>query len=771
MLHTGTDAVTLYTLVTLIALMASYPFPANGHFMVLSEDSIEFLSDNFNEGVPYKLTTKFAPICKHVPANCQPFVFPNDSMILIPSVDEVKLLEFTNISIKTLHELNLTNCFRFVPTGTGNELYALCLKYHQYEVTIVTYKIEYNKDLMPLPSQYDSGYGTHIDLDSPLIVTSDSTGPVVLYIAMVQGDAMLFIMQLKHGGDVHSTQPLPSNCTGPYELKPLYQSYALLKCSNGYVHTYDIYMGEFTKLPVQAITMIEQCANSSSFVMVTSQGNVLLNETTSETLVLVSFFKITINSLQLDTILSFACHWNGFATYFYFTALQDGTIYYLSFPLEHVAKLNTVTEAHQMLKFTTAGSQHISQSNIVGSAWTTELANENNIVQELVFINIRTEASGSHLSNDVVYMLSYEDKPYHSPSPDTKSEPKNSSGLAPSTIGYMVAGCALIVIIALTTFLSFLIFRRHRVLAKRWHFRILGDNRQGTGIDDGTIEMHHLTNGDAAGDHTLNNQNLSTTNQGGSNQTSTDSHLPSATDSNPVTATDSHAQTAMDSHPHTATDSYPLSATDSNPQTPVNSYPQTAANSNPQTAVDFHPPSATDFNSLTATDSHAQTAMDSYPQTAIYHLQTVIDFHTQTSADSYPTDFHPHTATDSHPLSTTNHPQTIMYSHSQTVTDSCPPTAIDSHPQTDMDSHSQIITDSHPQTDMDANDYPASNRFNYLTQSTTFIPSEEESTIQPNHNTRERRVTGSLHGPVVMNEPSGAHDGRSGSDDETSVDL
>ena len=746
MLHTGTDAVTLYTLVTLIALMASYPFPANGHFMVLSEDSIEFLSDNFNEGVPHKLTTKFAPICKHMPANCQPFVFPNDSMILIPSVDEVKLLEFTNTSIKTLHELNLTNCFRFVPTDIGNELYALCLKYHQYEVTIVTYKIEYTKDLMPLPSQYDSGYGTHIDLNSSLIVTSDSTGPAVLYIAMVQGDAMLFIMQLKHGGDVHSTQPLPSNCTGPYELKPLYQSYALLKCSNGYVHTYDVYIGEFTKLPVQGITMIERCANSSSFVMVTSQGNILLNKTASEALVVVSFFKITVNSLQLDTILSFACHWNGFATYFYFTALQDGTIYYLSFPLEHVAKLNTVIEAHQMLKFTTGESQHVSQSNIVGSAWTTELANKKSTVQELVFINIVTEASGSHLSNDVVYLLSYEDKPHHSPSPDTKSEPKNSSGLAPSTIGYMVAGCALIVIIALITFLSFLIFRRHRVLAKRWHFRILGDNRQGTGIDNGTIEMHHLTNGDAVGDHTLNNQNLSATNQGDSNQTSTDSHPQTATDSNPQTTvdfhppsaidsnlltatasnplavTDSHAQTAMDSYPHTATDSHPLSATDSNLQTTMNSYPQTAANSNPQTAansnpqtaVDFHPPSATDFNSLTAIDSHAQTAMDLYPQ-------TVTDSHAQTSADSYPTDFHP-----------------------------------------------QTVTDSHSQTDMDANDYPASNQFNYFTQSTTFIPSEEESTVQPN---RERRVTGSLHGPVVMNEASGAHDSRPGSDDETSGDL
>ena len=754
MLHAGT-VVTLYTLVTLIALMASYPFPANGHFMVLSEDSIEFLSDNFNEGVPHKLTTKFASICKHVPANCQPFVFPNDSMILIPSVDQVKLLEFTNTSIKTLHKLNLTNCFRFVPTGIGNELYALCLKYHQYEVTIVTYKIEYTKDLMPLPSQYDSGYGTHINLDSPLIVVSSNfTGPVVLYIAMVRGDAMLFIMQLKYGGDVHSTQTLPSNCSGPYELKPLYQSYALLKCSNGFVHTYDVYIGEFTKLPVQGITMIERCANSSSFVMVTSQGNILLNKTASEALVVVSFFKITVNSLQLDTILSFACHWNGFATYFYFTALQDGTTYYLSFPLEHVAKLYTVIEAHQMLKFTTSGSQHVSQSNIVGSAWTTELDNEKSTVQELVFINIITEASGSHLSNDVVYMLSYEDKPYHSQSPDTKSKPKNSSGLTPSTIGCVVAGCALIVLITLLS----LIFRRHRVLAKRWYFCILKDNCQRTSIDDGSIEMHNLTNGDAVGHHTLNNQNLSTTDQGGSNQTSTDFHPQTAIDSNLQTTADSHPQTAVDSNPQTATDSHPQTATDSNPQTTADSHPQTAADSNSQTVTDSHPQNAIDSNPQTTTDSHPLSATN-HPQTIMYsHTPTVTDSNPQITIDSQLQIDLPQTYMDSYP-------QTYMDSYPQIVTDSHPLTAINFHPQI------TVTTDSHPQSDMDANDYPASNRFNYLTQSTIFTPSEEESTVQPNHNTRERRVTGSLHGPGVMNEPSGAHDGRSGSDDETSGDL
>ena len=355
-------------------------------------------------------------MCKHVPTNCEPFLLQFDSALaelFLPSVDPIRHLKLINTTIGTANELvGITKCFRYFPTGNGlNELYALCLKDHTSETTILTYKVEYSEDfrITPLPVQYGGDYGTHIDLDSPLIViSSNSTGPTVLYIAMVQGNAMLFIMELKYGGDVHSTQPLPSNCSGPYELKPLYQSYALLKCSNGYVHTYDVYIGEFTKLPVQGITMIEQCANSSSFVMVTSQGDILLNKTTLEALIRLPSFWIS-QSLQLHTISSFTCHWNGTATNFYATLSQDdGLIYFISISLEYAASSKAVIEPHQLPKFPNyeQSSYNRIYSSIVGTAWVIKLFDSDRNVQETVLIDVHTEHSDHYQSQDLAYVLS-----------------------------------------------------------------------------------------------------------------------------------------------------------------------------------------------------------------------------------------------------------------------------------------------------------------------------------------------------------------------------
>ena len=376
----------------------------NGHYVIITKDIIRSSSDTFDVEVPHQLSIEFPLMCKHVPSNCQPFLLQFHSMLaelFMPSVDPVEHLKLINTTIGAPEVLvGVTTCFRYIPTGHGNELYTLCLKNRTDEITIVTYKIKYTEDfeIEPSPAQYGNGHGTHIDMDSPLIVTfSNSNDPVVLYIANVRGDAKLFIKELNEGGDVYDLMLLPSDCIAPYELRHLHQLDALLKCSNGFVYAYHGDTREFAKLPFQGITMLERCTNSSSsFVMVTRDGVILFNEIALQPL-----------TFQPNAISSFTCHWNGTVTNFYFTISQDdGMIHYMSIPLEYA---NPVTEPHLMLKLSNREPHYsfdVTQSSIVGSAWVIKLFDSNRNMQETVLIDIDKEISNNRLSNDIAYVLS-----------------------------------------------------------------------------------------------------------------------------------------------------------------------------------------------------------------------------------------------------------------------------------------------------------------------------------------------------------------------------
>ena len=432
----------------------------NCHYVIITKDIIRSLSDKFNVEVPHQLAIEFPPMCKHALSNCQPFLLQSHSMmaeLFMPSVNPVKHLKLINATIGTPDVLlGVTACFRYIPTGRGNELYALCLKNQTVETTLVIYIIRYAKDfkIQPSPAQYGSGYGTHIDMDSPLIVTiSDSNDPVVLYIA----NAMLYIKDLNAGGDVYDHMLLPSDCIGPYELKHLHQLDALLKCSNRLVYSYHGDTREFTKMPVQGITMLERCANSSSFVMITRDDAILLKETVLRPL-----------TFQLNTVSSFTCHWNGTVTNFYFTISQDdGMIHYMSIPLEYA---NPATVPHLMLKLSNREpfySFDLTQSSIVGLAWVIKRFDSINNTQQTVLIDIDKEISDNHLSDDVAYVLSLKSVLEHDDGTDQRFQdnddlqtPGGSNG-SPTLIIIISVVMAIVILVAIIgSILLFIILRR-----------------------------------------------------------------------------------------------------------------------------------------------------------------------------------------------------------------------------------------------------------------------------------------------------------------------
>jgi len=143
---------------------------------MITTDVIRTLSDDFSEEKSYSLTTEFPLICKHVPADCEPLLLPFDSIhneLLVPAVD-LKHLKLVNTTIKiSLKQfLRIKECFRYFPTGKGsNEIYALCLKNHSYEWTILVYKLKYTSDFAGIKIyRLGDSYGSHIDMDSQLIV-------------------------------------------------------------------------------------------------------------------------------------------------------------------------------------------------------------------------------------------------------------------------------------------------------------------------------------------------------------------------------------------------------------------------------------------------------------------------------------------------------------------------------------------------------------------------------------------------------------------------
>lgn len=384
--------------------------PINGHFVVVTNDIIRSLSHDFIEETPYEHTTDFPPICKHVDTNCQLYLLQCDDVaeLLTPSVYLPKYFKLVNNTISVSNELlNITQCFRYFPTGKGvNEVYALCLKNHSVEMTTVTYELHCTKYGGIEYRQLGGGYGTHIDLNSPVIVThTNYTGPMVLYITNIDGRDWLVVKEIYADGDDRTITLLPPSCAGPHELIQFYQLSALLKCSNGLMYFYDGDNYKFLKLPVQNIAMVGVCDNSSSFVMATNNGYILLNKTASKPLIRIPLLKITSNLVQVNTILSFICQWNGTATNLYFTVRQGDMIYYLSIPLEHAS--NTSTEARVIfVDHNPPYSFDIIHSSIAGPAWVTKLIDSDHNTQKTVLIDMKTEKQDDHISHGLAYVLS-----------------------------------------------------------------------------------------------------------------------------------------------------------------------------------------------------------------------------------------------------------------------------------------------------------------------------------------------------------------------------
>ena len=445
----------------------------SGHYMIITKDFLKSLSDKFNEEIPFPLSTEFPLICKHAPSNCQPFLLQLHSTLaelFIPSVDPVQHLKLTNATIEVPNEpLTITTCFRYIPTGRGNDLYVLCLKNRtNWMLTTVTYKIRFTDSFELTAFQYGSGHGTPIDLDSPLIVTfSDSSDPVVLYVANVENGAELFIKDLNAGGDVYDRVSLPSDCIAPYELKHLHQLNALLKCSNRLLYLYDGSTMEFTKLPVQGIAMVERCANSTFIVMITIDGNIIFNKTASKLLMRISSHKIATPSFRLNAVhvSSFTCHWNGTYTNFYFAIPQnDNMMYYMSIPLEYAAKSSAAIEPHLILKLRSSNSLYsftTAQSSIVGSAWVFQQFDSNHNKQETTLIDVDKEISDDRLTDGIAYVLSLESVLEHDDGKNPEDLSQGSNTQSKTPVLTIVISVVVVAALFFITTIGIVLYRRH----------------------------------------------------------------------------------------------------------------------------------------------------------------------------------------------------------------------------------------------------------------------------------------------------------------------
>ena len=122
-LYTDTDTLSTAHTIVVLMVVSSFVTMVTGHNLIITEDTITSLSDNFVEEISYNHVTQFPAICEHIPANCEPFLLPyvQNIVVLIPSMDPLKHLELTNNSIKISNELSsLTNCFRYLPTGSNS---------------------------------------------------------------------------------------------------------------------------------------------------------------------------------------------------------------------------------------------------------------------------------------------------------------------------------------------------------------------------------------------------------------------------------------------------------------------------------------------------------------------------------------------------------------------------------------------------------------------------------------------------------------------------
>ena len=89
----------------------------------VTEEKILSISDDFNEvaSYMYKQSIKFPSLCKRVPANCQPFLFPlvNDSVLLLPSDDTIKYYNVdTKFFMNSVYQ-NVLGIFRQVKVMTN----------------------------------------------------------------------------------------------------------------------------------------------------------------------------------------------------------------------------------------------------------------------------------------------------------------------------------------------------------------------------------------------------------------------------------------------------------------------------------------------------------------------------------------------------------------------------------------------------------------------------------------------------------------------------
>lgn len=320
---------------SLVSVYCQTKCTSNGEYAVISNKLTQIVNPDRSIVQPYAPNIHIPSICS-VDRTCNSLLFevqdkegrnlekhfwvPNSGLMYyyklnvnvsdtIPSV----------VNGPTLHGNYCFNYFHIENRRLG----ALCTGRIYDENLIIPYKIEYNEEGDLQDNQLGIEIHFNIDDHSPFIVLNNAGILTVLGITYFEHLSAYKMFIIHYNSESHDIIDVPSECAGPHDLQPVGQSDAVIKCANGKVLYFNGWYSTFTTLAHSNIEIVSTCANTTSFVLVPSIGNIIFNKSGI-------IYHLPMNtSGQSLRIASAVCHAFGDEITYYFADATNGAIYEL----------------------------------------------------------------------------------------------------------------------------------------------------------------------------------------------------------------------------------------------------------------------------------------------------------------------------------------------------------------------------------------------------------------------------------------------------------